>query len=89
MNRQNHHLAQYGDLTWDDLRPTHADRETTMAKKLFPLKCSACGEAWMGSADSIGNPCIDNPLAAGAPTVFQCDPEELERDIDWDAEGGF
>lgn len=56
--------------------------------KQIPLKCSACGETWVGSASMIGKSCINNPLV-GSPDVVQCDPEELDRIIDWDAEGGF
>jgi hypothetical protein len=53
--------------------------------KLVPLKCAYCHETWTGSATMIGKSCMDNPLI-GSVDVAQCDPEELVRVVDWDAE---
>lgn len=61
--------------------------KNTSSKKI-PLKCSFCGETWVGATTMIGKYCDQNTgRLIGAPgDVHQCDPEELERDIDWDVE---
>lgn len=53
-------------------------------RRLIPLRCTFCGETWTGPASLIGRACNADPLAA--PAVVQCEPEELERSIDWGKE---
>ena len=56
-----------------------------LSAKRIPLRCDFCGETWEGPASSIGRSCEQNPLA-GSVDVRQCEPEELERFVDWDRE---
>lgn len=53
----------------------------------IPLRCNFCGETWEGTAASIGRLCALNPAPAGAPgDIYQCDPDELDNEINWDLE---